>query len=208
MSAGTEAGVARQPVAGIVLAGGRSLRMGTPKALLEVGGASFLERAVRILAEGGCDPVLVVVPRGETGERLLELARKAGARGIVNRDPDAEQIDSLRVGLEALQPDVAAAAVLPVDHPRVRAATISALLTAFRASGAPVVRPIHAGRPGHPVLFARPLWPELQAPDLEQGARDVVHRHHDRIEEVPVDDPGISIDVNTPEEYAREVGAV
>ncbi|MGH7557627.1 MAG: nucleotidyltransferase family protein [Gemmatimonadota bacterium] len=198
----------RQPVAGIVLAGGRSSRMGEPKALLDVEGTSFLERAARVLAEGGCDPVFVVVPPGETGERLLELARRAGARGIVNPEPDAEQIDSLRVGLEALEPHVVAAAVLPVDHPRVRTATIAALLAAFHASGAPIVRPIYGDRPGHPVLFARDLWTELRAPDLEEGARDVVHRHHGEIEEVPVDDPGLVIDVNTPEEYAREVKAV
>ncbi|MGH7572654.1 MAG: nucleotidyltransferase family protein, partial [Gemmatimonadota bacterium] len=160
------------PVAGIVLAGGRSTRMGEPKALLDMEGTSFLERAARVLAEGGCDPVLAVVPPGETGERLLELARKAGARGIMNPQSDAEQIDSLRLGLGALEPEVVAAAVLPVDHPRVQAATITALLAAFRTSGAPIVRPVHEERPGHPVLFARELWTELQAPDLEQGARD------------------------------------
>ncbi len=193
------------PVAGIVLAGGRSTRMGEPKALLDMEGTSFLERAARVLAEGGCDPVLAVVPPGETGERLLELARKAGARGIMNPQSDAEQIDSLRLGLGALEPEVVAAAVLPVDHPRVQAATITALLAAFRTSGAPIVRPTHGDHPGHPVLFARELWTELQAPDLEQGARDVVHRHQAEIEEVPVDDPGVAIDVNTLEEYTREL---
>lgn len=196
------------PVAGIVLAGGRSRRMGEPKAFLDVEGTSFLERAARVLAEGGCHPVLAVVPPGETGERLVELALKAGARGLVNPDADAEQIDSLRLGLSALETGIVAAAVLPVDHPRVRGTTVAALIAAFRSTGAPIVRPVCEERPGHPVVFARELWTELQAPDLEQGARDVVHRYHGQIEEVPVDDPGIVIDVNTPEEYAREVKEV
>jgi CTP:molybdopterin cytidylyltransferase MocA len=179
--------------------------MGEPKALLRVEGTTFLERAVRVLADGGCDPVVAVVPPGETGERLVSLAKRAGARAIPNEDPEAEQIDSLRHGLHALGRGVRGAAVLPVDHPRVQSATISALLEAFRETGAPIVRPIHGGRPGHPVLFGRAVWGELDAPDLESGARDVVHRHHAEIHEVPVDDPGIVIDVNTPEEYGREV---
>lgn len=198
----------RPPVAGIVLAGGRSSRMGEPKALLEVEGASFLERAARTLARGGCHPVLAVVPPGETGERLLELARRAGAGVVVNPDPEAEQIDSLRLGLGSLETGIPAAVVLPVDHPRVRAATVASLIEAFREKGAPVSRPVYQERPGHPVLFARDVWAELEEPELEHGARNVVHRHLAEIEEVPVDDPGILIDVNTPEEYAREVEAL
>lgn len=205
MSAQPPSGGVRPPVGGIVLAGGRSTRMGEPKALLVVEGESFLERAARVLAEGGCAPVVAVVPPGETGGRLLEVARRAGAQGVVNADPDTEQIDSLRRGLETLPADVVAAVVLPVDHPRLLATTVASLLEAFRMAGTPVVRPVHRGRPGHPVLFARNVWHELDEPDLEQGARDVVHRHHDEIEEVPVDDPGIAIDVNTPDEYEREV---
>ncbi|MGH7542747.1 MAG: nucleotidyltransferase family protein [Gemmatimonadota bacterium] len=192
-------------VAGIVLAGGRSARMGEPKALLRVEGTTFLERAVLALAEGGCDPVVAVVPPGETGKALLTLAERAGARGIVNPDPEAEQIDSLRHGLHALEPIARGVAVLPVDHPLVRSTTVAALLSAFRESGAPVVRPVHGERPGHPVVFARSVWKELEAPDLEHGARDVVHRHHGEIHEVQVDDPGVAIDVNTPEEYRRRV---
>jgi CTP:molybdopterin cytidylyltransferase MocA len=179
--------------------------MGEPKALLRVEGTTFLERTIQVLAEGGCDPVVAVVPAGDAGKGLLTLAERAGARGIVNPDPEAEQIDSLRHGLHALDPAVRGAAVLPVDHPRVGAATVAALLAAFRESGAPLVRPVHGERPGHPVLFAREVWGELEAPDLESGARDIVHRHHDEIHEVMVDDPGIAIDVNTREEYGREV---
>lgn len=197
----------RAPVGGVVLAAGRSSRMGEPKALLETEGESFFERAARILAEGGCDPVVAVVPPGEIGERLVDRARRSGTRAVVNEDPQAEQVDSLRLGLDTLPPDVVAAVVLPVDHPRVLATTVASLLEAFRIDGAPIVRPVHRGRPGHPVVFARDVWAELEAPDLQRGARDVVHHHRGEIEEVPVDDPGIAIDVNTPEEYEREVNA-
>ncbi|HKY60700.1 MAG TPA: NTP transferase domain-containing protein, partial [Gemmatimonadota bacterium] len=71
-------------IAGIVLAGGRSARMGEPKPLLRVGGTTFLERAVRVLADGGCAPIVAVVPPGERGKRLASLAERAGARAIPN----------------------------------------------------------------------------------------------------------------------------
>lgn len=206
--AGPPAGdsVSGPAIAGIVLAAGRSSRMGEPKALLEVEGVTFLERAVRILREGGCAPVVAVVPPGEAAGRMGALAAGGGGTAVENPDAGAEQVDSLRVGLAAIGPAAAAAVVLPVDHALARERTVAVLIAAFRASGAPIVRPDRGGRPGHPVLFARSVWSELSAPELDEGARDVVHRHREAIEDVPVDDEGVTVDINTPEEYARALG--
>lgn len=194
------------PVAGLVLAAGRSTRMGTPKPLLMLEGRSFLGRAVAVLREGGCAPVVAVLPPGEMHGRMGELGRGAGAVVVENPDPAAEQIDSLRLGLGCLGQGTAAAIVLPVDHPKARVATVEALIAAWRARAAPIVRPVHAGRPGHPVLFARDVWAELAEPDLADGAREVVHRHREEIEDVPVEDGGIAVDVNTPAELAQAMG--
>lgn len=194
------------PVAGVVLAAGRSSRMGENKALLGVEGATFLERAVRILRSGGCSPVFAIVPPGERAGRMGALTVAGGGIAIENPDAGAEQVDSLRVGLAAMGPEPAAAVVLPVDYPLTRERTVAALIAAFRARAAPIVRPVRGGRPGHPVLFARDTWSELSAPQLDAGARDVVHRHRAAIEEVPVDDEGVLMDVNTPEEYTRALG--
>lgn len=192
-------------VAGIVLAAGRSSRMGRSKALLPVGDETFLESAVRTLREGGCDPVVAVLPADGDAERLTTLVESAGGRPAVNPDPGSEQVDSLRVGLEAVGAGPAATIVLPVDFPLAGPGIVRRLIETFRARGAPIVRPIHHAQPGHPVLFARDLWAELADPDLDEGARDVVHRHHAEIEDVPVDDRGVTVDVDTPEDFAREV---
>lgn len=192
-------------VAGIVLAAGRSSRMGHPKPLLPVEGRTFLARAVAVLREGGCDPVVAVVAPGEEAERMRRVAGEAGARVAVNRLVDAEQIDSLRAGLEAVGEGPEGAVVLPVDVPVSDGAVVRALIRAFAANGAPIVRPVHAGRPGHPVLFARRVWDELREPGLERGARDVVRRHHPEIEDVPIDHAAVARDVDTPAEYLREV---
>ena len=194
-------------VAGIVLAAGRSTRMGEPKALLEVDGGTFLERAVDILVEGGCSSVTVVLAPGESSRGAGEIARGKRARPVENPRADAEQIDSLRIGLESLPDDAEAAVVLPVDHPLAEARTVRELVRGFRASGQPIVRPVYDDRPGHPVLFARGLWDELAEPDLADGAREIVHRHAAEILDVVIGDRGVSVDIDTPEDYRREVAS-
>jgi CTP:molybdopterin cytidylyltransferase MocA len=185
-------------IAGIVLAAGRSRRMGEPKAFLRLGGASFLERAVAALRQGGCGAVWVVAGADETGARVARGAAAMGAHVAVSGEP--EQVDSLRIGLHALPAEAEAAAVLPVDVPEVEAATVRAVTEAFLRTRAPVVVPEQGGRHGHPVLFARGVWPELHG-ELAEGARTVVHAHAaDRVE-VPVSAlPG---DVDTPDDLRR-----
>jgi CTP:molybdopterin cytidylyltransferase MocA len=192
-------------VGGVVLAAGRSARMGESKALLEIDGETFLERAIGILQGGGCGVVAVVLAAGDAGRRAGELARARGALAVENRLEAAEQIDSLRIGLAALPAEAEAAIALPVDHPLADAQTVAALIRTFHSSGAPIVRPVYRDRPGHPVLFARAVWEELADPDLAEGARDVVHRHAEEIRDVAIDDRGVTVDVDTPDDYLREV---
>lgn len=189
-------------IAGIVLAAGRSRRMGRPKALLPFRGESFLARAVRVLREGGCGEVVAVVgPEGDPVAReVAETAREAGARVEVNPDPEAEQVDSLRAGLAALPPEAEAAVVLPVDVPGVGAEAVRAVVEAFRG-GAPIARAVHGGAHGHPVLFARRVFPELLADPLPEGARTVIHAHAGEVAEVPVESAGVLLDVDTPGDY-------
>jgi molybdenum cofactor cytidylyltransferase len=85
----------------------------------------------------------------------------------------------------------------------VRPETVAALVQAFRETGAPILLPIYQGRRGHPVCFARALYPELLEVPEEEGARALVRRHRALLREVPVDDPGIHQDVDTPEDLAR-----
>ena len=190
-------------VAGIVLAAGRSRRMGRPKPLLEAGGESFVARTVAALREGGCGHVLVVAP-ADPGD-VAEAARAAGAEVAVS-DPDSEQLDSLRAGLTLLSDDVGAAAVLPVDHPLVLPATVSLLAERWRGAPRSIVRPVHDGRPGHPTLFPRAAWRALER-ELPRGARSLVEDGSHEVEDVAVEDPGVVADIDTPEAYARWVGA-
>jgi CTP:molybdopterin cytidylyltransferase MocA len=180
--------------------------MGSPKALLEIGGRTFLELVGGALAAGGCHPVVVVVGTGVSHQRAASLAGACGWEVLVNPEPDAEQIDSLRLALLSLEPEVDAAVVSPVDVPGVGAELVRSLVAAFRRTGAPLVIPlVGEGRHGHPVLFGRPLFAGLLDPALRGGARGVVHAHLDVAVELPVACPSELDDVDTPEDYARRV---
>ncbi|UCC71083.1 MAG: nucleotidyltransferase family protein [Gemmatimonadota bacterium] len=189
---------------GIVLAGGRSHRMGRPKALLKVGDQTFLERAIRALQAGGCEEVVVVL--NDADAEVTDLAQGLGGRSTPGAGAGTEQIDSLRAGLRALPSGVSAAVVLPVDHPLVDAATVRALIESFHAGSAPVVVPTHAGRRGHPVLFGASVFDELLHGELPEGARSVIRAHADDLEEVEVGDSGVLVDVDTPDEYRMHFG--
>jgi len=196
--------------AGVIPSAGASLRMGRPKALLQVGGETFLSRTIRALRSGGCDPVLVVVPDRDPQltERLADTAERAGGRVLINADPGEGPITSLRMAINELGDSVAGLAYLPVDHPMVRPDTVAALLAAALGGEqvAALTVPTHRGKRGHPAVFGASLFAELADPALEGGARAVVHRHLERARLVEVDDAGVIIDIDTPEAYAAAVG--
>jgi len=190
-------------IAGIVLAAGRSRRMGRPKAFLRLDGRTFLERAVTALEAGGCEPVVVVAgPRGDAAsDETAEAASRLGARVARNPDGDSPQVASLRAGLRALGDDAEAAVVTPVDIPRLDAAVVRALIAAFAANRCPVAQPFDGVRHGHPVLFARGVWGELMTDPLPDGARTVIHAHAAGRAQVRV--PLLAADVDTPDDYRR-----
>lgn len=199
-------------VPGVILSGGRSARMGRPKALLAAGATeTFVARITRTLHDGGVDGVVVVAP----DEALaVELRRAVAAdehptRVVVNPDPARGQLSSLLIGLRAIdRPGVDAMLVTLVDVPLVSTHTVQRLIEAYQHSRAPVVRPVQAGLPnhGHPVLFDRTLFAELRGADLATGAKAVVRAHLDDVLDVPVDDAGAFLDIDTPDAYARAFG--
>jgi molybdenum cofactor cytidylyltransferase len=190
-------------VDGIVLAAGRSTRMGASKPLLELDGETFLEHAIRTLRAGGCRFVVAVV--NEAADWTQRLADVTGAAVVINEDADSEQVDSVRLALEHVPDDAAAVAVLPVDFPRLRATTVRALLAVFRTHRSPIVLPAYRGETGHPVVLARALFDELRTADLAEGVRSLIAAHADAVQRVAVDDAGILIDIDTPADYRRHL---
>ena len=193
----------------IVLAAGKSSRMGRTKALLPVGSSNetFLARIIRILGEGGIERIVVVIGGDAAAVRASLPRDDASLAAVENPHYEEGQLSSLLVGLAAVEQrydEVDAVMVTLVDLPLISAPTVRAVLEAFRARpDAPLVRPRRANRYGHPVIFNRSIFAELRRADPSQGAKPVVHAHAAAEVNVDVDDDGAFIDIDTPDDYAR-----
>ena len=184
-------------ISAIILAAGKSERMGTPKALLPFRGRTFLENILQAIA-GSCLTTTVVV----VGHHRDEIAARLNIPNMVF-NPHYEQgmVTSFQAGIRALPPDSIGAVLFLVDHPVVEPSTIDVLVHNF--SGNRIVVPVFNGRRGHPVLFAREVLQEILALPPSQGANIVVRKDPGRIVEVSVDSPGILVDIDTPEDFER-----
>ncbi|HKB12139.1 MAG TPA: nucleotidyltransferase family protein [Vicinamibacterales bacterium] len=194
-------------VPAIVLAAGRSSRMGRAKATLPAGGGNtFLTRVVRTFHDAGIDDVIVVV--GHEADAIAGAFAESGlpARFVVNRDYDRGQLSSLVAGINAIdRPGVAAALVTLVDVPLVAASTVRAVVDQYRSTRAPVVRPTSGTRHGHPLLIDRLLFDALRRADPDAGAKPIIRAHASAAGDLPIADEGAFIDIDTAEDYERWV---
>jgi CTP:molybdopterin cytidylyltransferase MocA len=198
-------------VAGVILAAGRSARMGRSKSLLTCAdGRTFVHALADALRRGGADPIAVVGRPDDEALREEVAGMAPPLRLVINEEADrGGQLSSLLAGLrDADRPAVRGLLVVPVDAPLITAATVAALVQVFNATGPPIVRARHGGRNGHPVIFSRALFDELRAADPQLGARAVLRAHAETIRNVDVeDDPGVLGDIDTPEDYRAVFGS-
>lgn len=187
------------PPAGLLLAAGAGSRLGGPKALVELDGELLVERGVRLLAEGGCAPVLVVL--GAAAEQVRE--RTALEHAVVAPDWATGMGASLRTGLAALPAGARACVVALADQPLVGAAAVRLLVDAWRA-GAVAAVATYAGRARNPVLLDRSTWDAVAAAAVgDGGARAWLRAHPADVTSVDCDGTGRPDDIDTPDDLAR-----
>lgn len=183
---------------GLILAAGESRRMGSPKALLELQGETFLDRLIGLFSRR-CWPVIAVL--GAQREIVRAGLRRASEAVLVeNPDFHLGQLTSMQCGLRAVPADAGGVLFTLVDHPAVAPATIAALLDS--SAQGPLRIPRWDGRRGHPIWISKRLVPEFLALPAGSSARDVVTQHASEIAYIDVDDPGILADVDDPAAYA------
>jgi CTP:molybdopterin cytidylyltransferase MocA len=188
-----------QDVVAILLAGGESSRMGSPKPLLDWGGTTLVEYQVRQLREAGCGKIIVVL--GHRADEVRPAVHRAGAQAILNELYAEGRASSVRVAAGALPEDTGAIVVLNADQPRPAWVT-RRLLEEHQRTGASITVPAFQGRRGHPAVFAGRLAPELrEVREATEGMRGVMRAHETAINEVPLDTPVVVLDMNVPEEY-------
>ncbi len=190
-------------VAAVILAAGRSTRMGAANKLLaDVDGAPMVRVVAEAVLASAARPVLAV-----TGHQADEVrAALAGLEVQCVANPDFAQglATSLKAGLRAVPSDVDGVLVVLGDMPRVTSEHLERLTAAFAASGgSAVIVPTHEGRRGNPVLWPRALFAEMLALDGDAGARRLLASHADRVREVELATDAIFLDVDTPEALAE-----
>jgi molybdenum cofactor cytidylyltransferase len=186
-------------LAAIIPAAGRSQRMGHLKPLLRFGSETMTERVVRVVREAGIDEVLVVLGYG--AEHIIPLLEDRGIAWVLNPDFDAGMYTSVQAGVAHVDAEVDGFLVIPGDMPMVRSDTLRLLRDSFPLGQGRIVHPRYQGRRGHPPLIDSAYRQAILSDHPSGGLRELLTRYPGATLEVDCDDPGVLIDVDTPEAY-------
>lgn len=189
--------------AGVILAAGASSRMGRDKALLPWREGTFLSSAIRMLRP--VTELVIVVASGNAAE-LEPIVNVHAAFLAVNPDPQRGQFSSLQVGLQdVLNRGRDAAIITLVDRPAAEVATARELRDAFLSADDPTwaVVPEFGGKHGHPIVIGREMIEEFLRAPAGATARDIEHANQQHIRYIPVSDPFVALNINTPEDFER-----
>ncbi len=190
----------KDQVSAILLAAGRSRRMGAFKPLLPFGGSTVIESCIANLRSAGVENLVIVV-----GHRHEEVQAKLKNQDVVfaiNPDPDSEMSVSIACGLKLIDEGARALLIAPVDHPAVPPEVVTQLINEWRA-GARLLQPEHNGHGGHPVLIDLLYRHELLSLNQDQGLRGFFAAHREAVRRLPVASPYVARDMDTWEDYRQ-----
>jgi molybdenum cofactor cytidylyltransferase len=188
-------------LAAVILSGGASRRMGSPKALLPYQGRPFLEHLLEVTHHPKIGVRRVVL--GAHAEPIAKAIHLHADEIVINEDWEAGQLSSIRMALRSLPENTEGMLLCLIDHPLVSAALVDDLIERFSATGKPIVLPVYEGRRGHPVIFSSAMYGELLTAPMETGARAVVWAHTADVEEVPTNEEGCILNLNDPDAFER-----
>jgi molybdenum cofactor cytidylyltransferase len=192
-------------LAAVILSGGASRRMGSPKALLPYQGRPFLEHLLDVVTHPKIGVRRVVLgAHAEPIGKAIELNRD---EVVVNPDWEQGQLTSIRTALRSLPTGTEGVLVCLIDHPLISRSLVNGLVELFYSTRAPVVLPVYQGRRGHPVIFSAALYDELAAAPMELGARSVVWAHKEEVTEYITTEEGCVLNLNDPDTFARKAGS-
>jgi molybdenum cofactor cytidylyltransferase len=187
----------------IILAAGRSRRMGVQKLLLPFGGKTVIGHIVEEVLRSPVEQTIVVM--GQDAARISQALAGLSVTPATNADREGEMLSSVRCGLRALPEKCEAVVVVLGDQPGIAAATIGRMIDAFRASGRGIVVPVHGGKGGHPILFSMRYREEVLTRFDDVGLRGLRQAHPEDVLELSAADPSVLSDMDLPEDYRREL---
>jgi len=186
-------------VAAILLAAGRSRRMGAFKPLLPFGDSTVVEHCVNNLREAGIEEITVVVSHRANDVR--QQLSNFNVSFAVNPDPDSEMSASIAFGVEQAGKTMKAIIVALVDHPAVPPQIVKQLIDEWQSEGARLIQPEYEGRGGHPVLIDLAYRDELMNLDARRGLRALFGAHRNEVRRLAVYSPFVARDMDTWEDY-------
>ena len=188
-------------LAAVILSGGASSRMGSPKALLPYQGRPFLEHLLEITTRPEIGARKVVL--GADADSIAKVIPLKANEIVINPDWEKGQLSSIQAGVRKLPAGTDGILLFLIDHPLISSALVGELIAQFYKSKKPIVLPVYEGRRGHPVIFSASLYSELLRAPLEKGARAVVWAHADEVDEVRTNEEGCVLNLNDPETLNR-----
>jgi molybdenum cofactor cytidylyltransferase len=188
-------------LAAVILSGGASRRMGSPKALLPFHGRPFLEHLLDVIKHPKIGARRVVL--GAHAESIAKAVHLNADEVVINEDWEQGQLSSIRAALRSLPAGTDGILLCLVDHPLISETLVNGLIEQFYATGATVVVPVYQGRRGHPVIFSAAVYEELEKAPEEQGARSVVWAHKEQVSEYITDEEGCVLNLNDPGTFER-----
>lgn len=188
-------------ICALVLAAGRSHRMGAQKLLLPLGGKPAIARIVDEVVRSPVDQVFVVV--GHDGKRIAGALAGRRVNFVTNPHAEGEMLSSVRCGLSAMPTSCTAVLAVLGDQPSLTADVVGLLIRAFRTGGRGIVVPTYGGRRGHPLLFAMHYRDEILSRYEDVGLRGLLHAHPEDVLEVETAAPGVLEDMNVPEDFRQ-----
>jgi molybdenum cofactor cytidylyltransferase len=192
-------------LAAVILSGGASRRMGSPKALLAYQGRPFLQHLLEVTRHPRIGVRRVVL--GAHAEPIAKAIDLAADEIVINSDWDKGQLSSIQAAIRSLPPGTDGMLLCLIDHPLVSASLVNDLINRFYDDRAPVALPIFEGRRGHPVIFSSRVYQALETAPPDVGARAVVWAHKNEICEVPTSEEGCVLNLNDPETFERIIGS-
>ena len=189
-------------ISAIVLAAGRSIRMGSMKLVLPWGNSTVIGSVIATLLEAGLFDIYVVT--GNNHKELEDALQKFDLNFCTNPDYlHGEMLSSVRVGLQCLGDDSEAAMIVLGDQPQVEAEVVCALMDRYQLTRNKIIVPSYKMHRGHPWLIDRSLWSELHDITIDQTLRDYLNKQQENISYVNVNTASVIMDLDTPGDYQK-----
>lgn len=190
-------------ICAVVLAAGRSERMGTQKLLLPLGGKPVIARIVDELLQSPLQETVVVV--GRDGEEVQQALKNCAVTFVTNPEFAGNMLSSVRCGLRAIPAGCEAVFVVLGDQPAISFQLVGNLIQAYKESGRGIVVPAHNGHRGHPLLIATRFCDELLDRHEDVGLKGLLDMHPDAVFRLEISDATVLEDMDTPEDYQRQL---